>query len=446
MNSKRKIFKLSAGLTAAFLLMFNIACNKNNTAVQPNPYASAYVPYTGGDTVVNNANLPSGAVTGKIYDEYTRAGVSGAKVEIMGIRPAVSVLTDASGGFTLSKVPAGRQVLLVSKKGYSKTSGNSNIVVDVKAGSTNTAPQITLIPAIAASSNAFIKSFDGFKQPRGLAANRTTNEIYVVDVIGIGGIFTFDRAEVKKINSDGGTVDNFGSTILPTDSKSFDLFHLLKKSTGIGVDAGGNIYVADTGNNVVKKYGAGGKYISEINKEFKNVADVAVTTTGDVIISDPGNSRVVLLDSALNIRVENLSAPSDGVRGITTDNADNIYTIDASAKPGEVIKKFDRYGNRLAFQLGRIGGLEPGNFSDPTDLAIDNRNGDIYVVDTGNNRIQRFNAEGNFLSEFGQFGSENGSFNAPWGIAVDSKGYVYVADSKNSRIQKFMPGRFSANN
>lgn len=445
MCSKRKIINLSAVLTFAFVLFFITACN-NSPAVQP--YPTSPPSNINNQVNVTPVNIPTGTVTGKILDEYTKSGVPGAKVEVVGVRPVVSVLTDASGNFTLGKVPEGRQVLIVTKKEYSNANGSSNIVVEVKAGNTTTAPQISLIPAQAASSNAFIKSFDGFKFPRGLAANKNSGEIYVVDVIGIGGIFTFDRAEIKKINSDGGTVDSFGSNLLPTDTNSFDLFHLLKKSTGIGVDGGGNVYVADTGNDLVKKYGPGGKYISEINKDFKNVTDVAVTTEGNLIISDPGNARVVLLDSSLNILVPNLlgNEPSDGVKGIITDNADNIYIIDSSAKQGEVIKKFDKYGHRLPFQFGQIGGLGPGNFNEPTDLAIDNRNGDIYVVDTGNNRVQRFNAEGNYLSEFGQFGSENGRFNAPWGIAVDNQGFVYVSDSKNGRVEKFMPGRFNTQN
>jgi sugar lactone lactonase YvrE len=440
MTGKKKILKLPAGLTAILILLINSACSKT-PAVVPNPYQS-FTPVT--NTGANMyLNVPTGTITGKITDENTRGGLAGAKVEVLGVRPVVSVLTDAAGNFTLAKVPQGRQVLVVSKKGYSNSRGNTNTVVEIKAGSTATAPQIGMIGSDASGSNAFIKAFDGFKHPRGLAVNRNTNELYVVDVIGIGGVFSYDRAEIKKINSDGGTVDSFGSNLLPTDTKSFDLFHLLKKSTGIGVDAGGNVYVADTGNEVVKKYGASGKYISEIKKEFKNVTDVAVTTTGDVVVSDPGNARVVLMDSAMAIRVPNLlgAMPSDGVRGIATDNGDNIYVIDASARPGEVIKKFDRWGNLLPFHFGSIGGLESGSFNNPTDLAIDNRNGDIYVVDTGNNRVQRFNAEGNYLSEFGQFGSDNGSFNAPWGIAVDKQGFVYIADSMNKSVKKFAPGR-----
>jgi sugar lactone lactonase YvrE len=407
-------------------------------------YDNSYIDPNNISTQQNN--LPTGSVTGRVFDSLTGMGLSGARVEVMGIRPAITTITDASGNFTLPNVPQGRQVLIVTKQSYTNLVGNSNIVVNVTAGNTVTAPHITLVPDRAAMANGFVKAFDGFKHPRGIAFDRNNGDLYVVDVIGIGGMINYDRAEVKKINSDGGILDTFGSRFVASDLRNIDLFRLLQRSTGVGVDAGGNVYVADTGNNSIKKYGPNGRFLSQ-TKKFKNVFDLAVMTTGDIVVSDPGNSRVVLFDTSMNIKMENIlgRASSDGIRGIATDNADNIYVVDTAAKPGEVVKKFDKNGNRLNLSFGIIGGLEPGYFNNPTDIAIDNRNGDIYVVDTGNNRVQRFNSEGNFLSEFGQFGSENGSFNAPWGIAIDNQGFVYVSDSKNARVQKFMPGRFGQN-
>lgn len=404
-------------------------------------------PYIDPSQISTGNNLPTGSVTGRVVDSLTGMGLANAKVEIMGIRPAIQTTTDASGNFTLPNVPQGRQILAVTKKEYTTLVGNSNIVVNVSAGNTTTSPNINLIPDRASVANGFVKAFDGFVHPRGVTINKDSNEIFVVDVIGIGGFLSYDRAEIKKINSDGGVIDNFGSRWISTNITNIDAFRLLSRATGIGVDAGGNVYVADTGNNAVKRYGPTGKYISSLKKEFKDVYDIAVLSTGDLVVSDPGNSRIVLLDSSMNVKLDNIlgSSGTDGIRGIAIDNSDNIYVIDVSAKPGEVIKKYDKNGNKLNLQFGIIGGLEPSYFNSPSDIAIDNRNGDIYVVDTGNNRIQRFNSEGNFLSEFGQFGSENGSFNSPWGIAVDNQGFVYISDSKNGRLQKFMPGRFGTN-
>ncbi|HJX61909.1 MAG TPA: NHL repeat-containing protein, partial [Dehalococcoidia bacterium] len=63
--------------------------------------------------------------------------------------------------------------------------------------------------------------------------------------------------------------------------------------------------------------------------------------------------------------------------------------------------------------------------------------GNLYVADSGNNRVQKFDLDGLFLAEVGGAGSGNGQFNEPWGVAVDAQGNVYVADTWNHRIQKF---------
>ena len=63
--------------------------------------------------------------------------------------------------------------------------------------------------------------------------------------------------------------------------------------------------------------------------------------------------------------------------------------------------------------------------------------GNIYVVDYLNNRIQKFDANGNFLLKWGSEGTNDSQFDRPEAIAVDASGDVYVVDSNNHRIQKF---------
>jgi DNA-binding beta-propeller fold protein YncE len=71
-------------------------------------------------------------------------------------------------------------------------------------------------------------------------------------------------------------------------------------------------------------------------------------------------------------------------------------------------------------------------------LALDGDD-NVYVVDSGNNRIQKFTKDGRFLAQFGTTGTGDGQFNMPWGIAMDSDGDLYIADWRNDRIQKFSP-------
>lgn len=87
-------------------------------------------------------------------------------------------------------------------------------------------------------------------------------------------------------------------------------------------------------------------------------------------------------------------------------------------------------------------GMGPGQMAEPRGLAADAR-GNLYVVDSKNNRIQIFDANGNFVRQFGSRGSHDGQLNEPCGVGVDAEGHVWVADTWNHRIVHFGPdGRF----
>ena len=86
-------------------------------------------------------------------------------------------------------------------------------------------------------------------------------------------------------------------------------------------------------------------------------------------------------------------------------------------------------------QLGS-GGSGDGEFNYPSGVTVDS-SGNVYVADSNNHRIQKFDSDGVFVTKWGSKGSGDGQFQQPSGIAIDSSGNVYVADSDNHRIQKF---------
>ena len=75
-------------------------------------------------------------------------------------------------------------------------------------------------------------------------------------------------------------------------------------------------------------------------------------------------------------------------------------------------------------------------FGNP-DITIDERTGDIYVADYFNNRVVKFDSDGNVITQWGSQGSADGQFINPQDVGIDSAGFVYVVDTRNHRIQKF---------
>jgi DNA-binding beta-propeller fold protein YncE len=124
------------------------------------------------------------------------------------------------------------------------------------------------------------------------------------------------------------------------------------------------------------------------------------------------------------------------------ETTDEVYVVD---EDNDRVQRFDADGDYIS-QFGSTG---PGNgqfdFADPKtnpSIAVDNSggpsDGSVYVTDVGNNRVQKFDAAGNFLLAFGSSGTANGQFDRPDGVAVDpSSGSVYVVDGGNNRVQKF---------
>jgi DNA-binding beta-propeller fold protein YncE len=81
-------------------------------------------------------------------------------------------------------------------------------------------------------------------------------------------------------------------------------------------------------------------------------------------------------------------------------------------------------------------GTGPGQFDNPSGIAVDG-NGNVYVIDTNNDRLQKFSESGVFLQQWAGSGAEGGELSAPIGVAVDSAGFVYVLDRGNNRVQKY---------
>ena len=131
--------------------------------------------------------------------------------------------------------------------------------------------------------------------------------------------------------------------------------------------------------------------------------------------------------------------------GIYVDAEQNLWVTDAAVSAdgtkGNQVHKFSPDGERL-MSLGTTGVRGSGHyeFNAPNDVLVA-PNGDIFVADGHNastdNRIVKFNSEGEYLMEWGSVGAEAGEFRVPHALAMDSQGRLFVADRANSRLQIF---------
>jgi len=184
-------------------------------------------------------------------------------------------------------------------------------------------------------------------------------------------------------------------------------------------------------------------YSGQGEGQFADPRGVAVDAQGNVHVADTNNHRIQVFDSnGAFLRQWGVQGDGDGQFnepwGIAVDGDGNVYVADTW---NHRIQKFDKNGKFLA-KWGEFRDsqgtteLEQGHFYGPRALAVA-LDGTLLVVDTGNERVERFGSDGKFLGAYGGFGAEDGQFWEPVGIAVDGDGNVYIADTWNQRVQKF---------
>jgi DNA-binding beta-propeller fold protein YncE len=120
--------------------------------------------------------------------------------------------------------------------------------------------------------------------------------------------------------------------------------------------------------------------------------------------------------------------------GIAYDSSGNVFVVDTK---NNRIQKFDKEGNFLGM-WGKAG-KEPGQFDNPVSLNIDPISNYLYISDSGNKRIEIFDQNGKYINEWGSLGVANGEFERPVSVAFGENGLVYVVDKDRNDIQVFGP-------
>jgi DNA-binding beta-propeller fold protein YncE len=179
---------------------------------------------------------------------------------------------------------------------------------------------------------------------------------------------------------------------------------------------------------------------------FQAPRGVALAPDGTLYVADSRNHRIQHLSASGEV-LSIWGAFADVARGdapggtmnepwsVAVDSQGNVYVADTwnhriqkFSPDGQFIKMWGTFG-QADTTTGMWG---------PRGLAFDDKDR-LFVTDTGNKRVLIFDAEGNYISQFGSVGMDAGQFDEPVGIAINSQGQVVIADTWNQRVQVFTP-------
>jgi sugar lactone lactonase YvrE len=188
-------------------------------------------------------------------------------------------------------------------------------------------------------------------------------------------------------------------------------------------------------NDLVKKY------VPASWASARQRAAATSTYTPPALPSDVPAALTRPVVARLTVDGATLPRPMAVVRAVAVDAAGNIYLTDSAAQR---VVKLDRAGHYLT--SWGSSGAGPGQFGNqsqgPMGIAV-GPNGDVYVADTWNHRVEEFSATGAFMRAFGHpnpaSGATGDSFYGPRQLAVAPNGDIYVADTGNERIQVYSP-------
>lgn len=221
--------------------------------------------------------------------------------------------------------------------------------------------------------------------------------------------------------------------------KSFP-FQLIGPS-GIAIDSKGLVYVADQRVGAIFIFNLETHDTQLIRNGYEAhfgwINGLAIDDDDRLFVTDGKMRRVIIFNAKHEVEDQIKEGLVDPV-GIALDTVNRfLYVVDTSQ---DQVIVYDADTLKLLRRIGTGGKnhylTTPGDFGAPQGVAVD-KEGNVYVTDTLNNRVEIFDADGNFISLFGKHGDGPGYFARPKGIAVDGDGHIWVADEMLDRLQVF---------
>jgi trimeric autotransporter adhesin len=280
--------------------------------------------------------------------------------------------------------------------------------------------------ATTIAGNGASRYFGGDNGPATIARLHSPSGV-ALDSSGNWYIADTANNRIRLVTPDGviSTLAGTGTAGLSGDNGPAALAQLTAPAS-VAVDALHNLYIADSGNNAVRKITPDGMIVT-IAAALNNPQHLAVDAAGSVYIADTGNNRVVKVTQTgvtsivtLLLQPEGVAADSDG--SVLVSNATEVLRIGPSGASSKLV----------------------GGLNSPRGLAL-TADGDLLIADTGNNAIRRLTPSGSLttIAFFGD-GAAPGQLNAPADLAVDGNGVLWIADSGNHRVRTLTPSTLAA--
>lgn len=314
----------------------------------------------------------------------------------------------------------------------------------------------------------------------GAATNASMYRPVALTLDANGNLFIADSENnvVRKVGRNG-----IISTVAGTNNYGFSgdggaaTNALMDAPSGVAVDAGGNLYIADAGNQRIRKvdsrglittfagtgaWGFTGDGGAATNAELWNPTGLGLDAAGNLLVADSSNGRIrrVGINGIITTLAGTNSASSlgdgaaavlaqlDNPLGVRADTRGRLLIADSYENRVRVVNPngliFTVAGNGTASYSGDGGAGDLAGVSDLAGLALDSH-GNLYLADTGNGRIRKLDTNGTITtfagnSQSGYTGDNVAATNAslfyPAGVAVNAAGEVFVADELNNRVRK----------
>lgn len=253
--------------------------------------------------------------------------------------------------------------------------------------------------------------------------------------------FLFERSLISSVDVE-----------IESDESQFRRWVTGARRTGVGMGKPfgvtvhqGRVFVSDTMKRLVHAFDIREGRFFEIGTDGQGQLvkpmGLDIDQNGNLYVCDASLKQVVVFDRDGKFlrrfgEPENFSRPA----GLTVDpKGDRVFVVDTggvSSKWHRVLV-FDAATGSLLNTISKRG-QDDGELNLPRDATI-GQNGNLYVVDGGNFRVQEFTPEGEFVSSFGEVGRRSGQFSRPKGIGADQEGNIYVADTAFGNFQIFNP-------